>query len=148
MLAGIPFGVGFLLIFMVTFFSLQSKALLSGDEHSSHTGIPQALLNYLTDAYQIFAASAMAAASCCRSVFGALLPLAGKPMYDKLGIAWASSLLGFLSLGMSIIPFAFIKYGDRIRANSKFCQYLAERKKTMDDQEEGEKARSGGPEKV
>ena len=104
MLAGLPFGVGFVLIFM-------------------------ALLNYLTDAYEIYAASAMAAASCSRSIFGAVLPLAAKPMYEKLGVAWASSLLGFLSLGMSIVPFVFIKYGDRIRANSKFCQDLMERKR-------------------
>ena len=49
-------------------------------------------------------------------------------MYAKLGISWASSLLGFLSLGMTIIPFAFIKYGDRIRGNSKFCQELKAKK--------------------
>ena len=103
MLAGLPFGIGFVLIFM-------------------------ALLNYLTDAYELFAASAMAATSCCRSVFGALLPLAGAPMYNSLGVPWTSTLLGFLSLAMTIIPFAFIRYGDRIRANSKFCQELRERK--------------------
>lgn len=102
-LAGIPFGIGFMLIFI-------------------------ALLNYIADAYTIFAASAMAATSACRSIFGAILPLAARPMYRELGIAWASSLLGFLSLGMCIIPFAFIKYGDRIRANSKFCNELRERK--------------------
>ncbi|KAL9121245.1 MAG: hypothetical protein Q9187_002200 [Circinaria calcarea] len=105
MLGGIFFGVGYLLIFM-------------------------ALLNYLTDAYRVFAASAMAAATCCRSIFGAALPFATTPMYSKLGIAWATSLLGFLSLGMTIVPFGFIKYGPKIRANSKFCQRLeAERKK-------------------
>lgn len=105
-LAGLPFGIGFLLIFM-------------------------ALINYLADAYQIYAASALAAASCSRSILGALLPLAAKPMYDRLGVSWASSVLGFLSLGMTIIPFAFIKYGDRIRARSKFCQELLERKSAM-----------------
>ena len=109
MLAGLPFGIGFMLIFM-------------------------ALLNYITDAYEIFAASAMAATSCCRSVFGALLPLAATPMYDKLGVAWASTLLGFLSLAMSIIPFAFIRYGDRIRANSKFCQELKQRKIAVEEE--------------
>lgn len=109
LLAGLPFGIGFMLIFM-------------------------ALLNYLTDAYEIFAASAMAATSCCRSVFGALLPLAATPMYGTLGIAWASSLLGFLSLAMSIIPFAFIRYGDRIRANSIFCQELRERKEAVEEE--------------
>ncbi|KAL8657471.1 MAG: hypothetical protein Q9226_001881 [Calogaya cf. arnoldii] len=114
-LSGIPFGIGFMLIFM-------------------------ALLNYITDAYEIFAASAMAATSTCRSIFGAVLPIAARPMYQSLGIAWASSLLGFLSLGMCIIPFAFIKYGDRIRANSKFCQELREKKRLL---EEEKKEREG-----
>ena len=106
MLAGIPFGIGFMLIFM-------------------------ALLNYITDAYEIYAASGMAATSFCRSIFGALLPLAARPMYQALGISWASSLLGFLSLAMSVIPFAFIRYGDRIRAHSRFCIELRERKERL-----------------
>lgn len=50
-------------------------------------------------------------------------------MYNKLGIAWASSLLGFLSLAMTVVPFIFIAYGDRIRGGSRFCQELKERKK-------------------
>lgn len=108
-LAGIPFGIGFMLIFI-------------------------ALLNYIADAYLIFAASAMAATSACRSIFGAVLPLAARPMYRELGIAWASSLLGFLSLGMCIVPFTFIKYGDRIRANSKFCNELQERKTQVEEE--------------
>lgn len=107
LMAGLPFGIGFVLIFM-------------------------ALLNYLGDAYEIFAASAMAASSFTRSIFGAVLPFAGLPMYRKLGIPWATSLLGFLSLAMTIVPFAFIKYGDRIRAGSKFCHELKERKREME----------------
>ena len=85
-------------------------------------------INRFTNAQQIYAASAMSATSICRSIFGAVLPLAAKPMYQRLGISWASSLLGFLSLAMSIIPFAFIRYGERIRANSHFCQELKARK--------------------
>lgn len=87
-----------------------------------------AMLNYLTDAYETFAASAQSASSCCRSIFGAVLPLAAKPMFNNLGVHWACSLLAFLSLGLSIIPFAFIRYGDRIRKNSKFCQQLRQMK--------------------
>lgn len=87
-----------------------------------------ALLNYLTDAYEIFAASAMAAASCCRSVFGAVLPLATTPMYQSLGVAWASSLLGFLSFAMCAVPFVFLRWGEEISARSRFCVYLKERK--------------------
>ena len=30
---------------------------------------------------------------------------------------------------MSVVPFVFIKYGDRIRAGSRFCQELKERKR-------------------
>ncbi|KAJ5756917.1 uncharacterized protein N7511_007099 [Penicillium nucicola] len=99
MLAGIPFGMGFFLIFV-------------------------ALINYMIDAYHEYAASAMAAASCCRSVFGAVLPLAAAPMFRPLGIAWGCSLLGFLSLVMTLIPFVFIRYGDLIRSRSKFRQQV------------------------
>jgi hypothetical protein len=107
--AGVPFGIGFLLIFM-------------------------ALLNYLADAYEIFAASAMAAASCCRSICGAVLPLAAGKMYSTLGIAWASSLLGFLSLGMCAIPLLFWFYGDTIRSNSRFCIYLKEKREKEEEE--------------
>lgn len=105
-LAGLPFGVAFMLVFM-------------------------ALLNYITDAYEVYAASGMAATSFSRSIFGALLPLAANRMYTTLGISWASSLLGFLSLAMCGIPFAFLKYGDKIRANSRFCNELKARKETL-----------------
>ncbi|KAL8902647.1 MAG: hypothetical protein Q9207_004503 [Kuettlingeria erythrocarpa] len=120
-LSGIPFGVGFMLIFM-------------------------ALLNYVTDAYEIFAASALAATSACRSIFGAVLPIAARPMYSNLGIAWASSLLAFLSLGMSIIPFAFIRYGDRIRANSKFCQELRQKKRQYEEERDKGESVPSSPE--
>ena len=89
------------------------------------------MLNYLSDAYKTFAASAQGIASTCRAIGGALLPLAARPMFTRLGVNWACSLLAFLSLGMALIPWMFIKFGDRIRANSRFCQYL----KKMDEEE-------------
>ena len=49
-LAGVPFGFGFALLFI-------------------------SFLNYVTDFYGIYAASALAAASMCRSLFGAAFPL-------------------------------------------------------------------------
>lgn len=104
-----------------------------------------ALLNYLTDAYEIFAASALAATSATRSVFGAVLPLAARPMYNTLGIAWASSLLGFVSLFMSIIPFVFIKYGGRLRANSTFCQELLQKKKAYKEEQALEESIASAP---
>lgn len=100
MLAGLPFGIAANLIFIAYF-------------------------NYLTDAYSTFSASALAAASCGRSIWGALLPLATARMYETLGVTWATSLLGFVSLAMIPIPFIFIHYGDYIRANSNFCKKMA-----------------------
>jgi hypothetical protein len=101
MLAGIPFGCGYALLFL-------------------------ALLNYLADAYEIFAASAMAASTCSRSIAGAVLPFAITPMYRNLGVAWATSLLAFLSMGMCVIPFLFLWKGDVLRQGSTFCKYLRE----------------------
>lgn len=82
------------------------------------------LVNYLVDAYEAFSASALAASSCSRSLFGVILPFAVPSMFSHLGIAWACSVLGFISLAMSVIPFVFIRFGEKIRANSDFCQEL------------------------
>lgn len=74
-------------------------------------------------------------------------------MYKNLGVPWACSTLGFLSIAMSIIPFAFIWKGDWLRKKSKFCQYLAERERKEQEEEEQEhKARqqrlNGGREEL
>ena len=84
-----------------------------------------ALTNYLTDAYGIYSASALASSVLSRNVATALLlPLAAYPMYTHLGTNWACSLLGFLCLILTPIPFVFIKYGPILRAKSPFCQRL------------------------
>lgn len=121
-LSGIPFGIGYMCLFM-------------------------ALLNYLVDAYEIFAASAMAAASFSRSSFGAVLPFAAKPMYRALGVPWACSLLGFFSVALCAIPFIFLKFGPKIRQRSKFCQYLAQKKRDEAEARERE-GKAGGDEMV
>lgn len=41
-------------------------------------------------------------------------------VYDTMGIAWATSLLGFLSLLMLPIPWIFFKWGPYFRANSQY----------------------------
>ncbi|RFU27478.1 hypothetical protein B7463_g8861, partial [Scytalidium lignicola] len=70
---------------------------------------------YLIDAFPEYAASAIAAVTVFRSIAGALVPLAGQPMFDRLGLGWGSSLLGFLALAMTPIPWVFWKFGERIR---------------------------------
>ncbi|KPM36841.1 hypothetical protein AK830_g9717 [Neonectria ditissima] len=77
------------------------------------------MVNYLTDVFRQSSASAHAAASWTRSTGAILLPLAAEPMYRSLGLHWAPSVLGFLALAMGAIPFAFIRYGDRLARSSK-----------------------------
>ena len=116
MLAGVPFGLGFLLIFM-------------------------ALLNYLTDAYEIFAASANAAASTTRSLLATVLPLATAPLFRRLGVAGACSLLGGLSAVMCVVPYIFVWKGETIRARSRFCLALKEQKAEMARRVEEQRSR-------
>ncbi len=94
-----------------------------------------ALINYVVDAYEIFAASAMGATSASRSTFGVVLPFAARPMYSTLGVNWACTLLAILSAFMSVIPFVFIKYGKKIRDNSKWCQELKQKKAENEEEQ-------------
>jgi MFS family permease len=75
---------------------------------------------YLVDAFSVHAASAIAANTVLRSVFGAFIPLAGLDLFAKLGLGWGNSLLGFVSLALIPVPVLFWFYGERIRTNPKF----------------------------
>lgn len=70
---------------------------------------------YMIDAFTIYAASANAGNIAIRSTFGAILPLAGPPLYATLGLGWGNSLLGFISVATIPIPFLLLRYGERIR---------------------------------
>lgn len=59
---------------------------------------------YLVDAFTIYAASALASNAVLRSILGAVLPLAAPSMYDRLGLGWGNSLLGFIALVMVPAP--------------------------------------------
>ncbi|UZP44114.1 hypothetical protein NXS19_011926 [Fusarium pseudograminearum] len=93
-LGGIFFGLGFQLLFM-------------------------GMANYLTDVYRSHSASALGAAAMLRSIGATTLPLAADSMYTNLGIHWAPSVLAFIALVMGVIPFIFIRYGDRLARSSK-----------------------------
>ena len=63
-----------------------------------------AMQTYLIDAFTRYAASAVAANTVLRSLFGGLLPLSGLRLYNALGFGWGNSLLGFV--GIVLIPIA------------------------------------------
>lgn len=99
-LSGLPYGIGLEMLFM-------------------------GLTNYLTDVYGIYSASVMASCVFSRNIAAVLLlPLATGPMYHQLGVNWACSILGFVCLAMSVIPFLFLKYGESWQKRSPFCQQL------------------------
>ena len=94
-IAGIPFGLGLVPLFL-------------------------GITSHLTDCYGKYSASALAANAVLRSLFGAVFPLCSRQMYERLGTAWATSLLGFLAVSMTPLPWVFYRYGPRIRALSKY----------------------------
>jgi hypothetical protein len=75
---------------------------------------------YLVDAYPMYAASSIGATTVFRSIVGAFLPLAGPPMYARLGLGWGNSVLAFIAVALIPIPLLFLKYGEAIRKNPRF----------------------------
>lgn len=75
---------------------------------------------YLVDTYERYAASALAAATILRSLFGAVLPLVGAPLYDSLGLGWGNSTLAFIAVALIPVPFLFIRYGEAIRESPRY----------------------------
>jgi len=131
-----PFGFGMVLVFL-------------------------SIINYLIDAYVIYAASVLAANSVIRSIFGAVFPLfttckfcshlrlqpemlmRQPDMYEGLGIHWASSVPAFLALACVPFPFLFYKYGEPIRMK---CKWAAEAAKVLEElrsSDEGEADEEG-----
>ncbi|KAI1859964.1 uncharacterized protein JN550_011775 [Neoarthrinium moseri] len=83
-------------------------------------GIFLPLTTYMVDSYPMYAASAIAANTVLRSLVGAVLPLAGPPMYKSLGLGWGNSLLGFICVIMIPLPIIFYKFGARLRKAQRF----------------------------
>lgn len=79
-----------------------------------------ALLNYIIDAYLMFAASAVAGNTFMRSLFAGAFPLFSTYMFNGMGTQWASTLLGCVAVVMVPMPFLFYFFGKKIRAKSTF----------------------------
>ncbi|KAI1127210.1 major facilitator superfamily domain-containing protein [Nemania abortiva] len=71
---------------------------------------------YLIDAFGAeAAASALAANLVVRSPFGAFLVLAAPALYAHLGLGWGNSVLGFITLAFTPVPWLFYHYGEGLR---------------------------------
>lgn len=83
-----------------------------------------AVQTYLVEVYTIYAASALAANTAIRCAFGVTVPLAAPHLYDRLGLGWGNSLLGFLALTVVPASIWLLRYGERIRSNPRFMPEL------------------------
>lgn len=76
---------------------------------------------YMMDTYgALYGASAAGANSLLRYTLAAVFPLFTLQMYERLGIGWATSLLGFVTLAMAPIPWCFQRWGPGLRARSRY----------------------------
>ncbi|KXX76209.1 Polyamine transporter 4 [Madurella mycetomatis] len=76
---------------------------------------------YIMDSYgSLHGASALSANSLLRYAGGGAFPLFTVQMFSVLGVGWASSLLGFVSVVLVPVPWVLYKYGKRIRAHSRY----------------------------
>ncbi|KAI1107338.1 MFS general substrate transporter [Jackrogersella minutella] len=131
LIGGIMLPIGLFWFAWTTYASVHWVVSIIG---SSFFGFGQVLLfisviNYLVDAYTVFAASALASNAILRALFGAVFPLFTPIMYENLGIQWASSIPAFLALACAPLPFLFYKSGKWVRDHSSYAQ---EARKIMD----------------
>lgn len=76
---------------------------------------------YIMNSYgSLHGASALSANSLLRYAGGGAFPLFTVQMFSALGIGWACSLLGFVSVALVPVPWVLYKYGHRIRAKSQY----------------------------
>lgn len=86
-----------------------------------------AVFNYLADIYHIYASSALAAQSFCRNMAAGAFPIFVGTMFRTLTYQGAGSLLGGVSLVLTVVPWILVFYGPRIRAKSKIARQLLEK---------------------
>ncbi|RAK96483.1 MFS general substrate transporter [Aspergillus ibericus CBS 121593] len=71
--------------------------------------------SYLVDAFEEYAASALAAAVVARFLVAAVFSVVGFQLYKALGYGWGSTLLALICLAAVPIPFLLGRYGPRLR---------------------------------
>jgi multidrug resistance protein len=83
-----------------------------------------AVFNYLADIYHIYASSALAAQSWLRNMSAGAFPVFTAIMFKKMTYQGAASFLGGVAAVLTIVPWALVLYGPRIRARSKIASAL------------------------
>lgn len=71
--------------------------------------------NYYLDAFEKYAASAIAAGSLFRSLIGGVVPIFIPQLTKAVGFGWGLSVFGFAGVLMAPAPLLFYYYGPAIR---------------------------------
>ena len=78
--------------------------------------------SYLVDAFGIYATSATAATTVLRNTASAAVPLAGPPLFARLGFGLGATVLGLVALVAAPVPLVLMRYGQRMRKMNKRFQ--------------------------
>lgn len=71
--------------------------------------------NYYIDAFERYAASAIAAGALFRSLVGGVIPLFTPLLLDKYGVGWGMSVFGFVGVALAPSPLLFYYFGEGLR---------------------------------
>ena len=104
-----------------------------------------ATIDYMIAAYGPYSASATGGNALARDFLAGISAMYATPLYHRLGLEWASTLLAFLAIIVAIPVYIFYWKGPAIRERSKFAQSLAEDRKANGGKrtDQDEKAESG-----
>lgn len=112
----VPFSWGNLCLFVSTIQYLAD--VYSGSNIASAAGANSLARYGLAGAFPLFSIQSKFPLAY-RAVRQAV-SLTISPVYQNLGIGWATSLLGFIALALLPVPWAFFRYGKSIRARSSY----------------------------
>ncbi|TKA76488.1 hypothetical protein B0A55_02877 [Friedmanniomyces simplex] len=76
---------------------------------------------YIIDAYETYAASALASITLIRYFAAGGMTIAGIPFYENMGVQYTLTILACLSCLLVPVPYVFYKYGPWIRSKSKYA---------------------------
>lgn len=83
-----------------------------------------------------YAASALAANTFLRSLFGAVFPLFTPYMFQTLGIQWSLTLLGCFASLLATFPVVLYWKGAQIRQVSKYNPHVCQKTQVKSKREE------------
>ncbi|PHH80616.1 hypothetical protein CDD80_619 [Ophiocordyceps camponoti-rufipedis] len=117
----LPLGLAVALV-LPRFTEKYAEALGMGIATWGIFSIYLASLNYLADAYGTYASSTLASQNFCRNMTGGSFQLLTAAMLSNLGRLGVGAVLGSIAALLSVTPWVFVFFGERMRASSKFAR--------------------------